>query len=212
MKLILLERIAKLGRTGDIVSVRDGYARNFLLPRQRALRATPANMASFEARREEIEARNLQQQSLAEGVAADLEGKVITSIQQAGETGQLYGSVNAREIARLLGEQNVSVTHGQIILDTPIKNLGLHAARVSLHGDVFATLLVNVARSEEEAARQLAEKDKPSTPSETEQQPSPALAAEETEAEPEIPEEVAAEFFEQQPERAVAAEEQSDGA
>ena len=155
MKIILLERIAKLGRTGDVVSVRDGYARNFLLPRRRAMRATASNIASFEARREEIEAQNLREQSAAEEVAATLEGKTVTSIQQAGESGQLYGSVNAREIAKLLASEGVTVNHSQIILDAPIKMLGVHSTRVALHGDVFATVLVNAARSPEDAVRQM---------------------------------------------------------
>ena len=155
MKIILLERIAKLGRTGDVVSVRDGYARNFLLPRRRAMRATASNIASFEARREEIEAQNLREQSAAEEVAAALEGKTVTSIQQAGESGQLYGSVNAREIAKLLASEGVTVNHSQIILDVPVKMLGVHSARVALHGDVFATVLVNAARSAEDAVRQM---------------------------------------------------------
>ncbi|MCY4033596.1 MAG: 50S ribosomal protein L9 [Hyphomicrobiales bacterium] len=155
MKIILLERIAKLGRTGDVVSVRDGYARNFLLPRRRAMRATAGNIASFEARREEIEAQNLKEQSAAEEVAATIEGKAVTSIQQAGESGQLYGSVNAREIAKLLASEGIAVNHSQIILDVPIKMLGVHSARIALHGDVFATVLVNAARSIEDAVRQM---------------------------------------------------------
>lgn len=155
MKIILLERIAKLGRTGDVVSVRDGYARNFLLPRRRAMRATASNIASFEARREEIEAQNLREQSAAEEVAAALEGKTVTSIQQAGESGQLYGSVSAREVVKLLASEGFSVNHSQIILDVPIKMLGVHSARVALHGDVFATVQVNAARSAEDAVRQL---------------------------------------------------------
>lgn len=155
MKIILLERIAKLGRTGDVVSVRDGYARNFLLPRRRAMRATASNIASFEARREEIEAQNLREQSAAEEVAAILEGKTVTSIQQAGESGQLYGSVNAREIVKLLAAEGVNVNHNQVMLDVPIKMLGVHSARVALHGDVFATILVNAARSTEDAKHQM---------------------------------------------------------
>lgn len=155
MKIILLERIAKLGRTGDVVSVRDGYARNFLLPRRRAMRATASNIASFEARREEIEAQNLKEQSAAEEAAATIEGKAVTSIQQAGESGQLYGSVNAREIAKLLASEGITVNHSQIILDVPIKMLGVHSARIALHGDVFATVLVNAARSTEDAVRQM---------------------------------------------------------
>lgn len=155
MKIILLERIPKLGRIGDVVSVRDGYARNFLLPRQRALRATVANISYFEAKREEIEAQNLKRHAAAEEVAEALEGRVITSIQQAGESGQLYGSVSAREIARLLGEQGISIHHNQVILYNPIKNLGLHSATVNLHGDISAAIQVNAARNKEEAEHQL---------------------------------------------------------
>ena len=154
MKIILLERIAKLGRLGDVVSVRDGYARNYLLPRQRALRATAANIAYFEEKREEIEARNLKERAHAEDIAVALEGKMFTSIQQAGESGQLYGSVNARKIAQLLKAQGFSISHNQIVLDMPIKALGVHPVQVELHSNVAATIRVNAARSEEEAARQ----------------------------------------------------------
>lgn len=154
MKIILLERIAKLGRLGDVVSVRDGYARNYLLPRQRALRATAANIAYFEEKREEIEARNLKERAHAEDIAAALEGKMFVSIQQAGESGQLYGSVNARKIAQLLTAQGFSISHNQIVLDMPIKALGVHPVQVELHSNVAATIRVNAARSEEEAARQ----------------------------------------------------------
>ena len=154
MKIILLERIAKLGRIGDVVSVRDGYARNCLLPRQRALRATAANIAYFEEKREEIEARNLKEHAHAEDVAAALEGKMLTSIEQAGESGQLYGSVNARKIAQLLQAQGFSISHNQIVLDAPIKTLGVHPVQVALHSNVAATIHINAARSEEEAASQ----------------------------------------------------------
>lgn len=155
MKIILLERIAKLGRTGDVVSVRNGYARNYLLPRQRALRATAANIAHFEAKREEIEARNVKERAHAEDIAAALEGKTFISIQQAGESGQLYGSVNARKIAEMLNAQGFSFSHGQIALDAPIKTLGVHPVQVELHDDITATVRINAARSEEEAASQL---------------------------------------------------------
>ena len=154
MKIILLERIAKLGRTGDVLSVRAGYARNYLLPRRKALRATAANIAYFKTKREEIEARNRKEHAHAEDVAASLEGKVLVSIQQAGESGQLYGSVNARAIAELLAAQGFPIPHGQIVLDVPIKTLGVHPVRVEIHGDVVTTIRVNVARSEEEAAHQ----------------------------------------------------------
>lgn len=156
MRIILLNRIPKLGRIGDVVSVRDGYARNYLLPRRSALRATAENIAYFEKRREEIEALNLKQHAAAEEIAQALDGKIINSIQNAGESNQLYGSVNAREIAKMLAELNISIHHNQVILNTPIKTLGLHPVKLNLHGDVFATILVNAARNEEEAKLQLA--------------------------------------------------------
>lgn len=155
MKLILLERVGKLGRTGDVVTVRDGHARNHLLPKRMALPATKANIAHFESQRAEIEARNLRRRAHAEDEAAALDGKVFVSLQQAGESGQLYGSVNAREISRLLESQGVSLAHNRILLPTPIKTLGLHAVAVELHGEISVDIHVNVARSEEEAERQL---------------------------------------------------------
>ena len=192
MKLILLERVGKLGRTGDVVTVRDGHARNHLLPKRMALPATKANIAHFESQRAEIEARNLRQRAHAEDKAAALDGKVFTSLQQAGESGQLYGSVNAREVSRLLESQGVSLEHNRILLPNPIKTLGLHPVTVELHGEISVDIQVNVARSEEEAERQLhaarppapeaeAEAAETSPPNGEAEAPAPAEAAEATE-------------------------------
>ena len=186
MKIILLERVAKLGRAGDVVSVRAGHARNHLLPRRKALRATEANIAYFQTQRAEIEARNLKEHAHAEDVAAAMEGKILISIQQAGESGQLYGSVNARAIAGLLAGQGFSIPHGRVLLDAPIKTLGLHPVRVEIHGDVAANISVNVARSEEEAARQnpaTQERDEQEQAKQAEDSSAPAEVAAEAEAE-----------------------------
>lgn len=154
MNIILLERIARLGQVGDVVRVKDGYARNYLLPNGKALRATTANMKEFENRRVEIEARNLEMQSEAQQVAERLNGQSVTMIRRAGQTGQLYGSVNTRDIAASLEEASFKVLRSQIQLNEPIKKIGLHEITVALFADVNATVSVNVARSEDEAERQ----------------------------------------------------------
>lgn len=154
MEIILLERIENLGQMGDVVTVKNGYARNFLLPQHKALRATKANMDYFEGQRKEIEANNLEKRKDAEAVAKKLEGTSCTLIRQAGESGQLYGSVNVRDIAHALGEQGYTVERQQVRLDSPIKALGLYEVRIKLHPEVDITVSVNVARSDEEAVRQ----------------------------------------------------------
>jgi len=154
MEIVLLERVANLGQMGEVVKVRDGFARNFLLPRGMALRATKENIARFEAERAVIEARNLERKKEAEGAASKIDGVSVIALRSAGETGQLYGSVSSRDIAGLLAEQGVEVARSQIILDQPIKTLGLYTIKISLHGEVTATVTVNVARSQEEAERQ----------------------------------------------------------
>ena len=154
MHVILLERIAKLGQMGDVVRVKDGYARNFLLPRGKALRANEANKKHFEGQRAQLEARNLELKKEAQAVADKVDGKTFVIIRQAGETGQLYGSVSTRDIAEVITAGGVSVNRNQIVLSTPIKTLGLHNLPVQLHSEVEAKITVNVARSAEEAERQ----------------------------------------------------------
>ena len=154
MQIILLERIGKLGQMGDIVTVKDGYARNYLLPQGKALRATDANKERFEGERSQLEARNLELKTEAEGVAGKLDDQSFVAIRQAGDTGQLYGSVSTRDIADLITEAGFSVARHQVQLDKPIKVLGVHPLRVTLHPEVIVTVNVNVARSEDEAERQ----------------------------------------------------------
>jgi large subunit ribosomal protein L9 len=155
MQVILLERVPKLGQMGETVRVRDGFARNFLLPRGKALRATEANKKRFENQRSELEARNLDRRKDAEKVSGKLEGKTYTVIRQAGEAGQLYGSVSPRDIAETIAKSGVKLDRSQIVLSNPIKTLGLHPVPISLHPEVEVTVTVNVARSPEEAERQL---------------------------------------------------------
>ncbi|MGB6907095.1 MAG: 50S ribosomal protein L9 [Methyloceanibacter sp.] len=154
MQVILLERIGRLGQMGDVVTVKDGYARNFLLPKGKALRATKANRERFEQDRSQLEARNLEQKSEAEAVAVKLDGQSFIIIRQAGESGQLYGSVSTRDIAGVVTEGGFSIERPQVMLDRPIKTLGLHDVRIALHAEVGPRVTLNVARSEDEAARQ----------------------------------------------------------
>jgi large subunit ribosomal protein L9 len=154
MKVVLLERVERLGVIGDVVSVKDGFARNFLLPRQKALRATSSNLKVFEGQRAEIEARNQRNREAAERVATDLDGTVYTIIRQSGESGQLYGSVSGRDVADAVVAEGRKVERSQIVLDRPIKTLGLHEVTVRLHPEVTALIKINVARSMDEAERQ----------------------------------------------------------
>jgi large subunit ribosomal protein L9 len=154
MEIILLERIEKLGLMGDVVKVKAGYARNYLLPQKRAVRATEANRKNFEEQRSQLEATNLELRKEAEKVAARMGELVILLIRQAGEAGQLYGSVNARDIAEGVTEAGYTVGRRQIWLSEPIKVLGMHAVSVNLHPEVTIEVMVNVARSEDEAALQ----------------------------------------------------------
>jgi large subunit ribosomal protein L9 len=154
MEVILLERVGRLGQIGDVVKVRDGYARNFLLPQGKALRATEANRKTFESQRVQLEARNLELKSEAEGVAGRLGGQTFISIRQAGDTGQLYGSVSTRDIAEAVSAGGFSVERRQVLLDKPIKALGLHEVRIALHPEVAVKVSINVARSPDEAERQ----------------------------------------------------------
>jgi large subunit ribosomal protein L9 len=154
MKVILLERIGKHGHIGDEVSVKDGFARNFLLPQQKALRATEANRKRFERDRADIETRNQERREAAAGIASGLNGKTVVIIRQAGETGQLYGSVSSRDVADALISDGYSVARSQVDLANPIKTVGVHTVPLHLHAEVAVTITVNVARSEDEAARQ----------------------------------------------------------
>jgi len=154
MEVILLERIEKLGQMGDIVSVKPGFARNFLLPQGKALRATDQNKSHFEAQRAQLEADNLKRKSEAESVAAKMEGLTVVLIRQAGDAGQLYGSVSGRDIADAVSEAGVTVRRGQVILDKPIKTIGMHEVRIELHGEVSVVVTANVARSKDEAETQ----------------------------------------------------------
>jgi large subunit ribosomal protein L9 len=156
MKVVLLERVENLGHIGDIATVKDGFARNFLLPRHKALRATAANLKVFEAQKEQIVARNNAAKAAAEKQAGDLDGSTYVIIRQAGDSGQLYGSVNARDVSEAVVEAGGKVERNQIVLDTPIKTLGIHALKVRLHAEVSITISVNVARSQDEAERQAA--------------------------------------------------------
>ncbi len=159
MQVILLERIAKLGQMGDEVSVKDGYARNFLLPRRKALRATEVNRKRFENERSQLEARNLELKQDAERIAEVLDGGTHVIIRQAGDTGQLYGSVSTRDIALAISESGTTVERRQVLLDRPIKSLGLNEVRLQLHPEVEVMVTMNVARTEEEAERQAAGED-----------------------------------------------------
>jgi large subunit ribosomal protein L9 len=154
MQVILLERIGRLGQMGDVVNVKNGFARNFLLPQKKALRATPENLARFEKDRSQLEARNLELKKEAEAVATRLGGQSFMAIRQAGDTGQLYGSVTTRDIADVITAGGFSIDRRQVILDRPIKTLGLQGVRVALHPEVIVEVMLNVARSQDEAERQ----------------------------------------------------------
>jgi large subunit ribosomal protein L9 len=154
MEVILLERIARLGQMGDVVRVRDGYARNFLLPQGKALRANDDNRTKFESQRVQFEARDLERRQEAEAVAAKLQGQSFVLVRQAGETGQLYGSVTARDLIDAMQAGGFTVNRSQVALNQPIKTIGMHDVLIALHPEVEAHITVNVARSEDEAARQ----------------------------------------------------------
>ncbi len=154
MQVILMERIEKLGLMGEVVNVKPGYARNYLLPQGKARRATHDNIAAFEDQRGQLEAENLKRRDEAEKVGAKLEGLAVTLIRQAGESGQLYGSVNARNLADSVTEAGFTISHDQVGRDHAIKALGLHPVEIRLHPEVSATITANVARSEAEAETQ----------------------------------------------------------
>jgi large subunit ribosomal protein L9 len=154
MEVILLERIPRLGQMGDVVRVRDGFARNFLLPQGKALRATGGNRERFESQRSQLEARNLERKAEAESVGTRLDGLSFVIVRQAGETGVLYGSVSTRDLAEVITAGGISVSRNQVQLNHPIKTIGLHKVVIALHPEVEVTVTANIARSEDEAARQ----------------------------------------------------------
>jgi large subunit ribosomal protein L9 len=154
MEVILLERIESLGQMGDVVSVKPGYARNYLLPQKKALRATDGNKKVFEERRAQLEAENLHRKSEAEKVSETLDGLTVVLVRAAGESGQLYGSVSAKDIADAVTAAGVTIARGQVRLDKALKALGLEPVRVQLHPEVSVNVIVNIARSEDEAETQ----------------------------------------------------------
>ena len=154
MEVILLERVGRLGQMGDVVRVKDGFARNFLLPQGKALRATKDNRSKFEGMKVQLEARNLELKTEADKIAGKLDGKSFVVQRQASETGQLFGSVSARDVASILADGGYTVTRNQVALHAPIKAIGLHTVPVALHPEVEAKVTINVARNADEAERQ----------------------------------------------------------
>lgn len=185
MRVVLLERVEKLGAIGDVVDVRPGFARNFLLPQQKALRATPANLERFEREREVIEKLNAERAEKARNSGQHLDGHSVMLIRQASETGQLYGSVSTRDIAEAVSDDQITVSRGMIDLNQPIKTLGLHEVRIILHPDVTVTVNVNVARTPDEAERQAAGEDVIAAAAEADRALADAQAAELFEAQAE---------------------------
>jgi large subunit ribosomal protein L9 len=154
MKVILLERVERLGALGDVVSVKDGFARNFLLPRSKALRANSANMKIFEDQRAEIETRNVRDRESAAKSGGKLDGATYVLIRQAGDGGQLYGSVSGRDVADAINAEGGKVDRAMVVLDKPLKTLGLHTVKIRLHPEVVVVVTINIARSADEAVRQ----------------------------------------------------------
>ena len=197
MEVILLERVGRLGHMGDVVRVKDGFARNFLLPKGKALRATKDNKAKFETMKGQLEARNLELKGEAHQIGAKLDGKSFIVLRQASETGQLYGSVSGRDIAVIVNDGGFKgVTRGQIAINAPIKSIGLHKVPVALHPEVEITITINVARSADEAER-IARGEN-------------VLTRRDEAEEAEAAAEVAAEAFFEKPEQAEAVEEGAD--
>jgi large subunit ribosomal protein L9 len=155
MEVILLERIEKLGQMGDVVSVKSGYARNYLLPQKKALRKTKENLSVFDTQKAQLEADNLTRRAEAEQVASKIEGLTVPIIRAAGESGQLYGSVTARDISEAVTEAGMTVTRQQVVLDRALKTLGLEPIRIALHPEVAVTITANIARTNDEAEQQL---------------------------------------------------------
>jgi large subunit ribosomal protein L9 len=188
MEVILLERVAKLGQMGDVVRVKDGFARNYLLPKGKALRATSENRARFEGMKVELEARNLEQRGDAEKIAQKLDGQNFSVLRQAAEGGQLYGSVSPRDLAALVSEKGFAVSRAQIVLNTPIKTIGLHKVPVSLHPEIEVTINVTVARNADEAQRIARGEDVTVARGEAEEAAEAVAAAAEAFFEPEVAE------------------------
>ena len=203
MDVILLERVEKLGVMGDVVSVKPGFARNFLIPQDKALRATKANRIRFEAEREYLEQRNAENAEKAARDGKSIDGTQVTMIRRAGDTGLLYGSVSMRDIYEALMLKDISVKRNQIIIEKPIKTLGIHDVQIRLHADVAVPMTVNVARSEDEAARQAKGEDVIAT----------QMAEEKSDAQDSAKEraEVAAEMFEGDAPENVAGETVAEG-
>jgi large subunit ribosomal protein L9 len=164
VQVILLERIERLGQMGDVVNVKPGFARNFLLPQKKALRATKQNLEVFEQRKAQLVADNLQRREEAEAVSKKMVGLTVSMVRQAGESGQLYGSVNARDIAEAVVAAGFTVQRGQVVIDKPIKAAGVHSVRVTLHPEVTVTVGVSVAPSQDEADAQLRGEEPPAAP------------------------------------------------
>jgi large subunit ribosomal protein L9 len=186
VNVILLERVAKLGQIGDVVTVKAGFARNFLLPQKKALRATDANKLVFEAQRAQIETNNQARKTDAQATADKLDGTTVVLIRQAGDSGQLYGSVSTRDIADELVAAGFKINKNQVVLDKPIKTLGIHGARVALHPEVSVAVRANVARSKEEAELQAKGVDVLRMQAEEEANEARAAAAEAAEARAEL--------------------------
>jgi large subunit ribosomal protein L9 len=170
MQIILLERVPKLGQMGDVVTVKPGYARNFLIPGGKALRATKVAIADFEKRRTQLEARNLERKEEAQAAAKKVDGQSVTLLRQASESAQLYGSVNARDIVAAFAEAGITLDRQQIRLDQPLKTLGLHPVTVALHPEVEVTVKVNIARSQDEADLQAGKPPQVAEPEEEERE------------------------------------------
>jgi large subunit ribosomal protein L9 len=186
MEVILLERVAKLGQMGDVVRVKDGFARNYLLPKGKALRATTENRARFEGMKVELEARNLEQRGEAEKIAQKLDGQNFSVLRQAAEGGQLYGSVSPRDLAALVSEKGFAVSRAQIALNTPIKTIGLHKVPISLHPEIEVTINLAVGRNADEAQRIARGEDVTVAREEAEEAAEAAAAAAEAFFEPEV--------------------------
>ena len=182
MEVILLERVAKLGQMGEVVRVKDGFARNFLLPKGKALRATKENRTKYDGMKQQLETRNLELKGEAEGVAGKLNGQSFIVQRQASDVGQLYGSVSARDIAEILTAGGFTVSRNQIALNAPIKTIGLHTVPVALHPEVEVTITINVARNADEAERQARGENVTQRREDTEEAEEAALAAKEAAA------------------------------
>ena len=187
MEVILLERVGKLGQMGDVVRVKDGFARNFLLPKGKALRATKENRSRFETMKVELEARNLEQRGEAEKIGKKLDGQSFTVLRQAAEGGQLYGSVSPRDIAMLVIEKGFQIDRNQVTLNTPIKTIGMHKIPIALHPELEVTIMLAVARNADEATRLARGEDVTVARTEAQEAAAEALATAEAFFDPDAP-------------------------